>query len=383
MENILLAEAEKPKKSLIENQEKFTKFLNRGESPCDYERQLLRKHEKRINAIFQGEIVPPYEVEIQPSSFCNLNCKHCFGKSLTSKKIENKIGKKEIHTIAKSIDDFKENGFKIENVKFCGTTGEPLVNPISLYAIPLFKGLGKKVIYFTNGLELDKKFENKPYRDYILEADELRLSLDCGSEKTFEEMKGKQGFDRTTKNLESLLEKKAQTKSNLRVIIGYVIGRKNYNEIVKTTSLMNNLGVDEIRFRVDFTDPDGVHKLSDEINYGLNKAKNQTKGNLRVLSVYSNKEIKEEHIFHVDERKCFNQHFWACVGPDCNLYACGHRTYYEVEPYGSLLENSFRELWTGEKRKQNLKNLPDEYCKFCSPSSIRTNDFMTFLESLR
>jgi|GEM_PF-1578566 len=367
-----------------ENQKRFRDFLNRGEPPCDYERQLLQEHQKRMDAIFHGKIVPPYEVEIQPSSSCNLRCKHCFGNALTSKRIPNKIGIKEINKIANEIEGFRENGFEIEVVKLCGTTGEPLVNPVSLYAIHLFKKLGKKVIFFTNGLWLDKELDGKKYLDYILEADTLRLSLDCGSEETFIKLKGKPGFHRTIDSIRELLEKREETKRNLKVIIGYVIGEKNYHEIVPATRLMRDLNVDEIRFRVDFTNPKGIHRISDSITAKLKKSQELQTKKFKVISEYSKKEIEEDDsAFYSCGRKCFNQHFWACIGPDCNLYACGHRTYYEVEPYGNLLENSFRELWTNEKRLKALAKLPDEYCKFCSPSSTRRNEFMTFLHNLR
>ncbi len=372
------------RKNLTENQERFLTFLNRGEPPCDYERQLIEKHEDRIIAILQGKVVPPYEVEIQPSSRCNLNCKHCFGKSLTKKRIKDRIGKKELEIIAQRINEFRENEFEIEIVKFCGTTGEPSVNAASLYGISLFKNLGKKVVYFTNGLWLDKKFRGKEYLDYILEADMLRLSLDAASGETFSDLKGIDGLDRTIRGLEKIITKKENRKISLNVVIGYVIGERNYHEIVKATKLARSLGVDEIRFRVDFTNPEKIHELSDTIIEELNEAKFCSSDNFRVISEYSKREIdRDDSVFHACGRKCFNQYFWACVGSDCNMYACGHRTYYEVEPYGNLLENSFRELWTSKKRKKISENLPDEYCKFCSPSSTRRNDFMTFLYSLK
>ena len=371
-------------KSLTENQKKFLAFLNRGEPPCDYGRQLLEKDGDRVNAVLQGKIIPPKEIEIQPTSLCNLNCRHCFGKALTLGRLENKIGEKEIKIIADRVDEFNENGFKAgETIKLCGTTGEPLVNPASLYSIKLFKAIGRKVVFFTNGLWLDKIYKNKQYMDYILEADSLRLSLDAGSETTSTRLKGKQGFNKIISNLELLLQKRAHQNSNLNVTVGYVVGRENYHEIVQATQIMKNLGVDEIRFRVDFTDPEGIHKLSEIITRNIEKAKQLQTTQFKVNSVYSQQDIEEDSIFHAYNGFCFNQHFWACVGPNVELYGCGHRTYHGVESYGSLLDHSFRELWLGELRLKNLKNLPDGKCKFCSPSSVERNQFMNFLYRCR
>jgi MoaA/NifB/PqqE/SkfB family radical SAM enzyme len=373
-------------KKIKENQEEFNRFLNKGEPPNDYENQLIKNHKGRIISILNGDIIPPYEIEIQPSSNCNLKCEHCFGKALTCNKLENKIGKKEMNIIAERICDFRTNGFQTETVKFCGTTGEPLMNPSVLYGIDLFKSLGKKVILFTNGLFLDKKYENgtkREYLDYLLNMDELILSLDCGSEETFIDLKGSIGFNRIKNSLEQLINKRDQTNSKLSINIGYVIGEKNYHEIVETTKLMRNIGVDFMGFRVDFTKADKIHKISEKIKDELKKAKEYKTDKFKINSIYSDREIEcDNSAFDSYGRKCFNQHFWACIGPNAELYSCGHRTYYGVESYGSLLKKTFEEIWNDKKRRENLKNLPDDYCKYCSPSSVRRNDFMTFLDKI-
>lgn len=369
---------ENSKINLTENQKKFRKFLNRGNPP--YEKILLKYHEKRVLAILDEKIIPPQEVEIQPSSRCNLKCKHCFGKTLTKKNLENRISEKEMEILAKRINEYKEGDFKIESVKFCGTTGEPLVNPAMLYGINLFKDLGKNIVVFTNGLYLDKIYQGKKYLEYFTDINRLNVSLDAGSERTFMNLKGRAGFSRILKSLGELIEKK---NGKLKVNVSYVISEKNPEEIVKTTRLMDDLGVDEIRFRVDITNPKKIHELSGLIIYELNKAKNYPKKNIKVASVYSPKEIKEDSIFHSYGKKCFTQHLWACIGPDCNLYACGHRTYFGVESYGNLLNNSFKNIWNSEKRLENLKKLPDEKCTFCSPFSSRANDFITFLKTIK
>ena len=375
---------EKAEKNLTENQKIFLRFLNRGKPPCDYGRQLLEKDGDRLNAIFQDKIIPPKEIEIQPSSKCNLKCRHCFGKALTSGTLEDKISEEEIDIIANRINDFSENGFRAgETIKLCGTTGEPLVNPASLYSIKSFKAINRKVVFFTNGLWLDKKYKGRLYLEYILEADSLRLSLDAGSEETFTRLKGRKGFNRIINNLKVLLQKRAHQKSNLDVTIGYVVGRENYHDIIQATQIMKNLRVDEIRFRVDFTDPEGIHKLSEVITKNIEKAKQLQTAKFKVNSVYSKQDIEEESIFHAYNGLCFNQHFWACIGPNAELYACGHRTYLGVESYGSLLEHPFRELWLSKLRLDNLKNLPDEKCKFCSPSSGERNQFGNFLYKLK
>ncbi|GAI42186.1 unnamed protein product, partial [marine sediment metagenome] len=252
-----------------------------------------------------------------------------------------------------------------EIAKFCGTTGEPFINPVIIEGIELFKKLGKKIIIYTNGLNLEKKVENngRLFLDYILEANKLNLSLDAGSEETFTKLKGSNGFSRIIKSLDKLVEKREKNDSDLNIVVSYVIGRKNYNEVVNATKIIRDIGADEIIFRVDFTDPKGIREISDIIINNLNEAKEYSNNGFKVNCAYSENEItKDDSAFHSYGRKCFTHYFWACIGPDCELYACGHRTHGEVKSYGSLLDNSFRKLWINRERSENIKKLPDEHC---------------------
>lgn len=380
MVNLTLEKIPSLKKKLTRNQKIFAMFINRGEPPCDHENQLLENHYLRVREILKGKKdLPPYEVEIQPSSLCNLSCKYCFGKSLTDGRIDNKIGKKEMKTIIDKILEYKVDGFKTEVIKFCGTTGEPFLNPAVVDGIRLAKGAGKKVIVFTNGLLLDKGNEGKEYLHSALEADILRVSLDAGSEKVFEKIKGVRGFEKTISGLEKLIKERNEGRKNTRIIVGYVVGRDNYSDIEKAAKLLKKVGVDEIRYRVDFTNPREMKDMASLISGQIKLAKDCETSSFRVLSEYSERDILKGNLFCASGIKCFNQYFWACIGSDGNLYSCGHRTYSGVRPYGSLLEKSFKEIWTGEERMKSLNTLPDKYCKFCSPSSLRRNEFMTFL----
>ncbi len=373
------------KEKFSEEKEKFKSFLEKGEPPLNYERFLLQSDsdKDRVVAILEGKIVPPFEVEIQPSSLCNLRCKHCFGKDYP--RIFNKMGKNEFDILGDRIDEFKENGFEIEIVKFCGTTGEPLVNPYTPYAIDMFRERGKKVVIFTNGLNLDKRVncDGRRYYEYIPWIKRINLSLDAGSEEVFYNLKGRNGFDNIINSLEKISSIRDKEKTGLDIRVSYVIGEINRRDVVNAARKVKNAGANEIIFRVDFTDEKTIKNNSEEIIENINYAKEYQDINFKVPSVYSNKEISGEDCgFNSKGIKCFNQNFWACVGPDCELYACGHRTYSGIKSIGSLLENSFRELWLGDERKKLLDVLPDNACKNCSPSSKRRNDFMTFLSGV-
>jgi len=354
---------------------RFHEFLDKKEPP--YEKNILKDH-KRVDAILKGQNPPPYEVEIQPSSSCNLKCEHCFGQDYI--RLPNLMGKKEIREIAKKINDFQEDGLKVEVAKFCGTTGDPFVNSeVTVEGIRLFSEMGKDIVVYTNGLYLDRS-EGGNYYNEISQIKRLNLSLDAGSEEVFTVLKGRSGFNRIINSLEEISKRKG---NNSQIVVSYVIGRKNYNDVVNAAKIIKNTGADELSFRVDFTDLETIKGLSDVIIDNINKAKQYSANGFKVISAYSENNIKEgDVISNKCSDKCFTTGLWASIGPNCELYACGHRTHGGVKSYGNLLTNNFRYLWNSKERLDAIAELPNEYCKVCSPFPGRINPFMEFLSNL-
>lgn len=373
-------------KTPCESEQSFLKLLRRNGAPFDYEKQLFNDHYKSVIRARKGERPIPYELEIQPTSICNLKCEHCFGRALTCSRIENKMNMPELKMIVQRVADFKEDNFSIETVKFCGTTGEPLVNPITIHGITLFKKLGKKVVLYTNGLWLDKKTEQAiPYTDIIIQADKINISLDAGTPKTFLEIKKVDGFDKILKNIKKLIAAKNLHKSSLRIDVSYVISLHNFQEIATTAKLIKQLGADHLIFRVDFAHPETIRSIAQKIIEEKTKALKENSPKFQVSFAYSDEEIlngeESKDALYAQRKKCFNHNFWACIGPDCNLYVCGHRTYAGVEHFGSVLETPLIDLWHSKKRTGTVDNLPDDKCKFCSPSCHRRDCLMEDLSN--
>jgi len=354
------------------------RYLGRGQPPCDYERQLLRTQAPSLKAILAGKHPPPYELEIQPSSLCNLDCTSCFGRD--NALLPNRMGKEEMRTIAGQVEDFVEDGFGVDIVKFCGITGEPLVNPAIAEGIELFKAQKKKLIVFTNGLNLDRRVGRATYADHLLEVDKLNVSLDAGSEEIFIRLKGRPGYHRILTSLSDLVRRRGGGRTPY-VVVSYVIGTKNYQDIVSAAQVSRDVGADEIRYRVDFTDPGGVKGLAGIVSKKMDDARLYAGKAFTVTDVYSEDTVKEG-AFNSDGYRCFNQRLWASIGPDCELYACGHRTLAEVRSYGSLLARPLAQLWKDPVRWEPADALPDAHCKYCSPSSVRRNAFLSWLACL-
>jgi radical SAM protein with 4Fe4S-binding SPASM domain len=385
IEKIPIIKFKKKEKDLPENEKTFLEFLKKGENGMPYEKILLENHFNRIQSILAGENPPPYELEIQPSGICNANCKHCWAKNY--QKLENKLTNKEIwDNILEQVLDFKKNQFKIDIVKFCGSTGDPLVNPLTQYAIN--KIAGKRYLrLFTNGISLGQHKQDNKYIETIAKTNRLNLSLDAATTPTL--YKTKPGAKiRNIKNEDILkaAEKIKKLNKEINLEISYVITKDNYLEISEATKKARDIGADLIRFRIDMTDRTVSKKHGQCINESLDKAKLYEQDSFKVIPIHSKKEIKETNEKHFSTResgfKCFTSKIWACIGANASLYPCGHISTGKVKNYGSLIKNGFSEIWNSDKKTQVIKELPFKKCSVCSPFSKRTNEFMTWFLTL-
>ncbi len=361
-------------------QRRFTDFMEWGEPPFDYERNVFESQFKRLLRLFDGKITPPYEVEIQSSSSCNINCVWCVGDQYP--RLKNLLNQKSMRKVSQDMVEFVEDGFGIETVKFSGFVGEPLVNPATIDGLEVLIENGKRVGLFTNGMLMDRETsDGRRYLDTICEASFLHVSLDAGSETTMQHLKGYQAdFERIMTNLEQAINTREKRKTRLEIGVGYIITPDNFNEIYKLARRLKEMGVDFIRFKVDITGRYLLGDTAEKAKEEVAKAKGLVDSRFKVVSIHTEDESQGCEIYDIHTMgkiRCYTTQLWSTVGSDGQLYACDHRTHKNGRPYGDLKTNTFRDVWTS---RQN--SLPDEYCNMCSPFGTRINRFLNFLFQL-
>jgi radical SAM protein with 4Fe4S-binding SPASM domain len=360
-----------------EHEQKFLNFINKD--GIHYERILLKKHYKRVMAILRGENPPPYELEIQPCSECNALCNHCWAKSL--KKLDNRLNtEKAINKVIDEALGFEENDFKIDTIKLCGSTGEPLKNSL----VPLIINkvyLKKELRLFTNGIILAENKDNELFLRTISKVSRLNESLDAASTASLHRIK----IGARHINLEEILEASRKirgfSENGLIVEASYVITNENYQEIISFVKKIKDFeAADAIRFRIDLTDRTVSKNHGNEILDSLEEAKSYESEGFRIIPLHSEEEIKQENEGYFTSRdsgfKCFISRIWACLGADGSLFPCGHIVSGDAENYGNVLENGLANVWNSHEREDLVNRLPTDKCSICSPFSLRINRFL-------
>ncbi|MBU0630491.1 MAG: SPASM domain-containing protein [Candidatus Margulisbacteria bacterium] len=387
--------------TIVRTQDIVKRFIRSGgNTPLNYEKHLVQQQWSRILKVLQGKVVPPYEVEIQPSSACNISCIWCIGESIQNAnqviRLPNALKKtKDMLKVVAGIVDYKvrdnytEGGehrmrdYRVETVKFSGFIGDPLVaKEATLAGMQYLSQNYVRVGLFTNGIMMDETTW-----DTIANAGFLHLSLDAGSPETFAYLKckrdlalGEKYFGLIMRNLEGLAARKARSAGAAADLnVGYILNPYNYRELPGIAHRLKETGVNYLRLKID---------IADQLTLSLPQIREAKEliGEVKATLVGPDFKLVETHQLEgpPDERRCFSRcytHFlWGTVGSDGNVYPCDHNTYPGAPHYGNAINTPFREVWEGPMHALISRGLPNICPPTCSPFATRVNPFLEALK---
>lgn len=352
---------------------------------------LLKTNFSRIINIFEGNMLPPYEILIHPSSVCNLQCEWCIGSFVANKKnsdklLKNNLMKKEnMEKIVEGILNYKKEGinyetgekemFSVKNVSFSGITGEPFFYKDSiLYAISKLADAGIRVGVFTNGTLIEEDMY-----DTVLKMGYLLISVDAGNPKTYSMLKCQNNnlemFDKVLNTIKGLSKRKKEIGSNTDINIGYVINQFNYKELFDVAIMLKEAGVHYLRFKTD------IASLMNMTQEERNIAKEQIE-KIKDKLVDDNFKVVEIHNVLDDRKKtrnfskCFIHYLIGNISADGNVYPCNYHPKPNGYYFDSAIENKFGEIWNNIPDNEIDKQIPNICPQVCDPFKNRANKLL-------
>ncbi|MEW6350112.1 MAG: radical SAM protein [Thermodesulfobacteriota bacterium] len=345
-------------------------------SPLDNELFLLSTHLDRIKAVFDHvrdsneEVIPPLEVEIQPSEQCSFHCTHCIGRHLGRRRTPPAV----LECDLRSLLDFQAEGRRIERFRLSGLLGDPLSEQgreLTLDFLTQAKNGGRAVGVLTNGLALD----DTSVVERLTEADYVHISLDSATPRTFRLLKRRDCFETVVQGIHELCGKVTAKSLPTQVGIGFVVTQMNAHEVQEAIDLANNIPVRYVRFKPDIR---GMHALSWR---NWREAEKKIKDKMATASVRI--VITDPGWTHYRApavNRCWAQFFYSTIGADGKLYPCDHLTGNgEDASLGAL--GSFDQLWKTAVKKGRV-GVRDPECALCPPLGWRVNRFLDQLYTL-
>lgn len=295
--------------------------------------QKLQFHPQRVAAWLEGKddwerakSLYPLYVEISPSGACNHRCTFCS---------VDYIGYEPNLLNAVMLKDrlAEMGGLGVKAAMWAGE-GEPLLHKGINSLVDAAHAAGINTSFTTNGVLLDK-----------LDLDGVswvKVSLNAGTRETYARVHQTktEDWDRVWENLADAVKRKGDCTLGVQM----VLLPENEHEVAALEAQAAAVGLDYV-----------VIKPYIANGRMLNK---QTWQPIAAPKASGKLVVREESIAereHEYGRCNATPFFWAYIMSNGDLYSCSAHLQDERFNLGNLNDHSFRELWEGEKRRENWK----------------------------
>lgn len=384
--------------------ESFKKNLREDLPGLFNEAFILRRYPERLKHALNGDLVlPPYEVIIHPTSYCNLRCEWCIGGSVPTKEgktketleklpsrladpakmekmIRNLLGyQKEIVT-----SKGEKEVFRIENFSFSGLVGEPfMAKEAFIRAVNLLTKKGVRVGVYSNAVLIDDRVV-----EALLGIAYINISIDAGSPVVYSKLKyggdsqeGRDCFKKVIENIRALSRAREESKSSLDINASFVLYPWNYKDIYKAAKLLKSLGVNILRMKQNNS---GANLLSKkqmkEANKLLSKVEALIDDNFNFLRIHTSNNPSE---MERTVRECIITDLMGAIGSDGRVYPCNYHPRVGGYGYGDAINQDFQKIWEGEDRQRIKAELPSICPPNCDPFKNRANRLFVAIKKYR
>ena len=306
-------------------------------------------HVDRVHEwLHKTKTVYPIYVEMTPSGACNHRCTFCAVDYIGYKM---RFLEKEL--LKKRIAEMAQKG--VRSIMYAGE-GEPLLHKDLAEIIRHTAESGIDVSITTNAVALTEKFtrEALPYTSWI------KASINAGEREAYSKIHQTKpdDFDRVIANLKRAVEVKRELHAKCTLGAQMVLLPENAGGAVTLGKLGKQIGLDYVVIK-----PYSQHNMSHTHQYEgiryddyMTMADELEKLNSNSFNVvfrrHTMEKLNEDAHYYT---KCqATPYFWAYVMANGDVYGCSA---YLEDPrfcYGNLNENSFEEIWEGQKRKESI-----------------------------
>lgn len=317
-------------------------------------------HADRLVEIKEKGDTYPVHMALGLTDYCNHRCIFCNSEFATAD--TTRIDAIDRDVLLRFLKEAHDAGLKA--ITICGS-GEPLIYPDVASLLHEINKIGLEIGIFTNGAKL----EGETRKAILDTCTFVRGSVNASNSiehETVHRVKG--DFVKIVENFRALVNEKRERGSKFPTIgAQFVFYAKNYHSIVEATKLWKDVGVDYIAIK-PLIEGEGSSvgktvfsaKNTDEVSELMKECRKYEDENYKV---YTKEEQYEKTIGENKRRygKCYGHAIDPNLWSDGNMYFCSNHE-HEFDIIGNIYEQSFMEIWHGEKRKKRMEQVKLSEC---------------------
>lgn len=316
----------------------------------------LQYHPDRINQWLNGnktQVFPIY-VEISPVGACNHRCTFCAVDYIGYNNV--RLDKQKLKDC---ISSMAENG--VRSIMFAGE-GEPTLYRDLPEIINHTKGVGIDVALTTNGTGLTERF----LYECLGSITWIKVSLNAGTKDTYKQVHQtkESDFDLVWKNLIKAVDVRKRKELKTTIGIQSVLLPENAEEMEDLAVMARGYGIDYLvvkPYSQHLSSKTTVYKdiVYKDYLWLKEKLDRISKGGFEI--VFRDESMASHDSSDRGYKKCYSTPFmWAYIMATGDVYGCSAYLLDERFKYGNINEQSFKDIWLGEKRLKSIEYVENE-----------------------
>ncbi|MHC5060110.1 MAG: radical SAM protein [Planctomycetota bacterium] len=307
----------------------------------------LMYHVQRVSDWMQGATVYPIYMEVSPAGSCNHRCVYC-GLDF----MEYQPRYLDTDVFKERLDELGRLGLK--SIMYAGE-GEPFLHRNMADIIAHTNKAGIDVAVTTNAVLLEKEIAHR----ILGKTQWIKASVNGATPGTYAKIHrcNPADFDRVIENMSNAAKIRSDNGYTCTLGMQLVLLPQNCTEVVALAELARDIGMDYLVVK-----PYSQHPQSKTTEYSsIGYADYEYLAD--ELSGFQSDDF--EVIFRINTMRkwdgpqrnysrCLALPFWSYIDAGGSVWGCSVYLGDEKFCYGNIYEQSFQDIWQGQKRKQSL-----------------------------